>query len=241
MATEARPSSASSASPSSKLMPMPAIAARRSESIVGCGNAASPSAISSARSRWRSAGTTSFTRPQARASSVSTTRPVRISSRARPMPMILGRRWVPPSMSGTPKRRSVKPSRAEPVAIRRSHQSASSSPPARHQPEIAATVGFEAVRRLKPSGPSGRCSSHSSMVPWGSSPEKSAARSANALRSAPAQNASGPSPVRTSTRASSSDSNSRKPSSSSAAVSSSTALRRSGLVIVRTAAEPRRS
>ena len=30
------------------------------------------------------------------------------------------------------------------MAIRRSHHSASSSPPARHQPEIAAIVGFEA-------------------------------------------------------------------------------------------------
>ena len=57
-------------------------------------------------------------------------------------------------MSGTPKRRSVKPSRAASVATRRSHHSASSRPPARHQPEIAAIVGLEAVRRVKPRGPS---------------------------------------------------------------------------------------
>ena len=65
-----------------------------------------------------------------------------------------GRRWVPPSISGTPKRRSVKPSLASSVAMRRSHQSASSSPPARHQPEIAAIVGLGEIRREKPSGPS---------------------------------------------------------------------------------------
>ena len=67
-----------------------------------------------------------------------------------------GSRWVPPSISGTPQRRSGKPSAASGVAIRRSHQSASSSPPARHQPEIAAIVGLEAISRVKPSGPSAR-------------------------------------------------------------------------------------
>ena len=83
-------------------------------------------------------------------------RPVRIISRARPIPTIRGRRWVPPSISGTPNRRSVKPSFASSVAIRRSHQSASSSPPARHQPEIAAIAGFDGVSRVNPSGPSGK-------------------------------------------------------------------------------------
>ena len=81
------------------------------------------------------------------ASSASTMRPVRIMSSARPSPTMRGRRWVPPSISGTPKRRSVKPSLASSVAMRRSHQSASSSPPARHQPEIAAIVGFGEIRR----------------------------------------------------------------------------------------------
>ena len=61
-------------------------------------------------------------------------RPVRIRSSARPRPTMRGRRWVPPSISGTPQRRSGKP-RVEPsAAIRRSHHSASSRPPARHQP-----------------------------------------------------------------------------------------------------------
>ena len=53
-----------------------------------------------------------------------------------------GSRCVPPSISGTPKRRSVKPKRALGVATRRSHHSASSKPPARHQPDTAAIVGF---------------------------------------------------------------------------------------------------
>ena len=66
-----------------------------------------------------------------------------------------GRRCVPPSISGTPQRRSGKPSVEPSVAIRRSHHSASSRPPARHQPEIAAIVGLDGVRRVKPSGPSG--------------------------------------------------------------------------------------
>jgi hypothetical protein len=79
---------------------------------------------------------------------------------------------------------------ASAVAIRRSHQSASSRPPARHQPEIAAIVGFVGVSRVKPSGPSGRSIRGPSDSMF--------------FRSAPAQNASSPAPVRTKTRASSS-------------------------------------
>src|SRR6266511_335702 len=177
-----------------------------------------------------------MTRPHRSASSASTTRPVRISSSALPIPTIAGSRWVPPSMSGTPKRRSVNPRRAVVVAIRRSHHRASSSPPARHHPEIAASVGLDGVRRVNPIGPSVRAvtaSTASAVTP--------APASAMALRSAPAQNASGPSPVRTRTRASSSASKSRNPSSRRAAVSMSTALRRSRRSIVSTAAAPARS
>ena len=57
------------------------------------------------------------------------------------MPTIRGSRCVPPSISGTPQRRSGKPRREPGCAIRRSHHSASSSPPARHQPCIAAIDG----------------------------------------------------------------------------------------------------
>ncbi len=65
-----------------------------------------------------------------------------------------GSRWVPPSISGTPQRRSGKPSVELSVAMRRSHHSASSRPPARQKPEIAAIVGLDGVRRVKPIGPS---------------------------------------------------------------------------------------
>ena len=99
-----------------------------------------------------------------------------------------GSRWVPPSISGTPQRRSGKPSAAVGVATRRSHQRASSRPPARHQPEIAAIVGLEAIRRVKPSGPPSRSIR---------GPKLSIA-----LRSAPAQKATSPAPVRIITRAS---------------------------------------
>jgi hypothetical protein len=61
------------------------------------------------------------------------------------------------------------------------------------------------------------------------------------FRSAPAQNASGPAPVRMKTRASSSASKLWKARPSSAAVGPSTALRRSGRLIVTRAAGPRRS
>src|SRR3954451_669167 len=62
-----------------------------------------------------------------------------------------------------------------------------------------------------------------------------------ALRSAPAQNAIPPAPVRTITRASSSASKRSSAASSASAVGPSTALRRSGRSIVTTAAAPRRS
>ena len=100
------------------------------------------------------AATTSVSSPIASASSASTIRPVRIMSSARPMPTIRGRRWVPPSISGTPQRRSGKPSfarlGADPqVAPERQLEAAGQA-----QPEIAAIVGFDGVSRVKPSGPS---------------------------------------------------------------------------------------
>ena len=50
---------------------------------------------------------------------------------------------MPPSIRGTPQRRSKRPKVEAGVAIRRSHQRASSKPPARHQPSIAAIAGFD--------------------------------------------------------------------------------------------------
>ena len=149
----------------------------------------------------RPGSTTSLTRPIRCASSASTGRPVRIISSARPMPTTRGSRWVPPSISGTPQRRSKRPKVEPRVAIRRSHQSASSTPPARHQPSIAAIAGFDGVRRVGPIGPSGWVTSRFI-----------------AFRSAPAQKASPPAPVRTRTRAPSSASKSRRPWRNSSAV-----------------------
>ncbi len=74
--------------------------------------------------------------------------------------------------------------------MRRSHHSASSSPPARQNPEIAAIVGLEGVRRVNPIGPSADISRPAIV--------------SVAFRSAPAQKDTPPAPVSTITRASSS-------------------------------------
>ena len=68
--------------------------------------------------------------PFAGASAASTGLPVRIMSMARLMPMSRGKRMVPPSMSGTPKRRQNTPNTAVSSITRMSHQQASSRPPA---------------------------------------------------------------------------------------------------------------
>ena len=133
------------------------------------------------------------------------------------MPTTRGRRWVPPSTRGTPQRRSKRPKVDCGVAIRMSHQSASSTPPARHQPSTAAIAGLAGVSRVGPIGPSGWSTSRSI-----------------AFRSAPAQKAWPPAPVRTSTRAPSSASNSFNPWRNASAAAPSTALRRSGRSIVST-------
>ena len=72
-----------------------------------------------------------------------------------------GSRYVPPSMSGTPQRRSRQPKRADRPATRRSHHAANSMPPATHQPSIAAITGFDSCRRVGPSGPDGRSAGRS--------------------------------------------------------------------------------
>ena len=122
---------------------MPSIAARRSASIVSCGKRASASANSSARSRWRPAGTTSVTRPIACASSASTIRPVRIRSSARPSPTMRGSRCVPPSISGTPQRRSGKPS------VESSRGDPQVAPQRQLEPAGQAPAGDRGDRRLR--------------------------------------------------------------------------------------------
>ena len=81
------------------------------------------------------------------------------------------------------------------MAIRRSHHNASSSPPARQNPEIAAIAGLEGVSRVNPIGPSAEVSLLAIV--------------SVAFRSAPAQNDTPPAPVSTITRASSSASKRR--------------------------------
>jgi PAS domain S-box-containing protein len=107
------------------------------------------------------------------------------------------------------------------AAIRRSHQRAISRPPATHQPEIAAIVGFAVVRRVKPSGPAGAFTL--------------LAKLSIRFRSAPAQKASVPAPVMMSTCAEGSDSNRLTARSSSVAVCPSIALRQNGRLIVTSA------
>ena len=106
----------------------------------------------------------------ARPPSASRTRPVRISSLARAAPTTRGRRCVPPAPGVTARRTSGSPSLARSEAMRRSQHSASSRPPPRALPSIAAIVGIgsSASRRATPdssscrSRPAGpRCASNS--------------------------------------------------------------------------------
>ena len=132
----------------------------------------------------RRASTTSLTRPIRCASSASTGRPVRISSRARPRPTTRGSRWVPPSISGTPQRRSkqpkVEPGGGDPqVAPERQLEAAGDAP--------AVDRGDRRLRRGQP-GEAHRAR-----------PGRRR-RARRDLRSKPAQKASPPAPVRTSTR-----------------------------------------
>ena len=128
-------------------------------------------------------GTIWVSRPIASASSAGTMRPVRIRSSARPRPTMRGSRSVPPSISGTPQRRSGKP-RVEPsAAILRSHRQRQLEP-AREAPAgdrgdrgLRGGLAREAERAACHLPDAGRASSI-------------------AFRSAPAQKASSPAPVR---------------------------------------------
>src|SRR6516164_617104 len=194
---------------------IPSSVAARSLRRQACGSAATSRARSSAAARAWPGGTTRSTRPIASASAAGTARPVRIRSRARPRPISRGSRTVPPSISGTPNRRQKTPSTASCSATRRSHQAASSSPPATAYPLIAAITGLPSRSRVGPIGPS-----PSGLARLPSGPP-------TALRSAPAQNVP-PAPQSTATCADSSASKSRNASARAAAVGPSTAFRASG-------------
>src|SRR5215203_2663937 len=108
----------------------------------------------------------------------------------------------------------------------RSHQSASSKPPATAGPATAAITGFDSSRRDGPIGPrdAGPPSSGKSSAFSGSGLP---ARLAASLRSQPAQKAP-PAPQNTATDASGSRSKARNASVSASALSTSMALRASG-------------
>jgi hypothetical protein len=139
---------------------------------------------------------------------------------ARLWPINLGSRTVPPSISGTPHLRQNTPNTAVVSATRRSHHSASSSPPATACPWTAAITGFARTMRVGPIGPS----------PSGTGVSRFPLSVPTALRSAPAQNAS-PTPPRTATEDESSASKARNASASAEAVGPSTALRATGRLI----------
>ena len=200
----------------------------RSERRQTCGRAANSCARSTAACRAWPGGTSRLTRPMASASGPSTARPLKIRSMARPWPMIRGSRTVPRSHSGTPKRRQNTPKTASSAATRRSHQSASSRPPATANPSTAATTGFLSVRRVGPIGPG----------PWSGIGRRSP--SEIAFRSAPAQKVP-PVPVNTATDEPSSASNSSKTWRSRAAQRLSTAFLRSGRSMDTTVTRPSRS
>src|SRR5262249_46337512 len=141
----------------------------------------------------------------------------------------LASRKVPPSINGTPQRRQNTPNTASRAAMRRSHQSASSRPPATAYPSTAAITGFDNKSRLKPIGPSPSSSRRSIR-----------SGSASALGPAPAQKIP-PAPVSTATERSSSASKRRKAAARAAAVSRSIELRASNRLKVTTATSPRSS
>src|SRR5215211_7340284 len=123
------------------------------------GRAARSRARATVAARAWPSGTTRLTRPMASASAAPTARPVRMRSIARPWPTIRGRRTVPRSTSGTPKRRLNTP---------------------RAGPSMAASTGLDSRSRVTPIGPSPSAATRSG------SPAAIALRSAPAQKAPPA-------------------------------------------------------
>jgi hypothetical protein len=93
-----------------------------------------------------SAATTRDTRPVRSASAASIMRAVSSMSIAFDLPMVRGRRWVPPAPGVTPTLISGWPKRALSAAIRKSHIIASSQPPPRQNPATAPITGLRTLR-----------------------------------------------------------------------------------------------
>ena len=124
----------------------------RSARIQVCGKRAMSCASAIACARVSPFGTSRLARPMRNASAPPTGRPVRIRSMAWEWPISRGRRMVPRSISGTPKRRQKMPKVASSATTRMSAQSASSMPPATAKPSTAAITGFVNRSRLGPIG-----------------------------------------------------------------------------------------
>src|SRR5262245_25794649 len=156
--------------------------------------------------------------------------PVMFRSVARPSPTSRGSRWVPPPPAISPSLISGWPSCASSAAMRMSQHIATSSPPPRQNPWIAATNGVRAA--------SMRCPRR--WMPRAEPPLSSCADSrsvGNSEMSAPATNARSPAPLRTIARISSSVS-SRASSASSSSSSGAESALTGGWSIVTTATAP---
>src|SRR5215471_15282291 len=197
-----------------------------------CGKRAISCASAIARARASPFATRRLASPIRSASAPPTGRPVRIRSIACEWPMRRGRRIVPRSISGTPKRRQKMPKVASCATTRKSAHSASSMPPATAKPSIAAITGFNRRNRLGPIGAMELCPPTSRFL--------LASPAATAFKSAPAQKVL-PVPVKTATEASLSASKARKASYSLRAVKPSTALRTSGRLMEIMVTGPSRS
>ena len=104
----------------------------------GRANAASRSAIQPASTGSSASASTS---PASCAAAARRLRPSGIIARAAPMPTRRGRRCVPPDPGTTPRITSGSPSCADLSAMRQRQASASSSPPPRQAPRMAASTG----------------------------------------------------------------------------------------------------
>src|SRR5215471_17184587 len=133
--------------------------------------------------------TTRSTRPIRSASAAGTRMPVRIISRALPRPTRRGSRWVPPPPGMMARLISVRPSCASSAAMRISQARASSRPPPRAKPRMAAMTGCE--QRSISARKSSRLRDSRKFVGVGGS--------RNSRMPAPAQKARSPAPVMTTT------------------------------------------
>mmetsp|Transcript_14982 Transcript_14982/g.21663 ORF Transcript_14982/g.21663 Transcript_14982/m.21663 type:complete len:218 (+) Transcript_14982:1564-2217(+) len=104
-------------------------------------------AISIAFSCTRPGCTTCCTNPYSKASFASMIRPVNINSFARAAPMVLANRWVPPAPGRMASDVSGSPMWVEEDTTRRSAARASSRPPPRATPSMAAIVGMGRVAK----------------------------------------------------------------------------------------------